>query len=250
MTFDIHAALPAALADRSGAWAFIRAFAADRGASIEAGDGYDAADLDASAARLGITLPAALRELYELVGRRGDLTSNHDVLLPPDKLYVEDGVLVFREENQGVAWWGVRPGGDDPAVIFMYSMADPTAEEWAAWLPRLSHAAIEMVLSETVLFDDELVDVIDFVPEEIAELPENLPELAFPGYPESEDPGNRVRWFAGPDLIARFDGGVLMVRARTEEDLETFYDAISGDEAEMNEADGTDGTGKADETDG
>lgn len=188
MTFDIHAALPSALADRAGAWEFIRAFAADRSRPIGASDGYDPAELDASAARLGVPLPIALRELYELVGRRADLTSNHDVLLPPDKLYIEDGVLVFREENQGVAWWGIRPGGDDPAVIASFSLAEPDVER------------------------------------------------------ECEDPGNRVRWFAGPDLLARYDGGMILVRARTEEDLERFFDAVCGeDEDGDGEEDGRDG---------
>ncbi|MFI6983039.1 SMI1/KNR4 family protein [Embleya sp. NPDC050154] len=242
MTFDIHAALPSALADRAGAWEFIRAFAADRSRAIGASDGYDPTELDASAARLGVPLPTALRELYELVGRRADLTSNHDVLLPPDKLYIEDGVLVFREENQGVAWWGIRPDGDDPAVIASYSLAEPDVERWSAWLPRFSLAAIETVLSEVLLFDDELVEAIEFAPEEVEQLPEGLTELAFPGYPECEDPGNRVRWFAGPDLLARYDGGMILVRARTEEDLERFFDAVCGEEEdEDGEEDGRDG---------
>ncbi|MEU0936702.1 MULTISPECIES: SMI1/KNR4 family protein [unclassified Embleya] len=232
MTFDIHAALPAALADRAGAWAFIRAFAADRGGAIEAADGYDPAELDASAARLGVELPSALRELYELLGRRVDLTSNHDVLLPPDKLYVEDGVLVFREENQGVAWWGVRPGGDDPAVLAAYDEAEPAAERWSAWLPRLSVAAVEIVLSEVLLFDDELVEAIEFAPEEIERLPAETRELPFPGYPECEEPGNRVRWFAGPDLLARYDGAMIVFRARTEEHLDRFFDTVCDEDDE------------------
>ncbi|MGC0418675.1 SMI1/KNR4 family protein [Embleya sp. AB8] len=236
MTFDIHAALPTALADRAGAWEFIRAFAADRSRAIGDADGYDAAELDASAARLGVELPAALRELYRLLGRREDLTSNHDVLLPPDKLYVEDDVLVFREENQGVAWWGVRLGGEDPAVVVSYSPATPTAEHWTAWLPKLSLAAVEMVLSETVLFDDKLMEAQDLDPEDLDELPEEMAELAFPGYPESEPPGERVRWFAGPNLLGRYDGGMMLIRARTEEHLELFFDAVCGPDEDEDEA--------------
>ncbi|MYS82959.1 hypothetical protein [Embleya scabrispora] len=237
MTFDIHAELPAALADRAGAWEFIRAFAADRTEAIGAADGYDPAELDASAARLGVRLPTALRELYELLGRRGDLTSNHDVLLAPDRLYVEDGVLVFREENQGVAWWGVRPDGDDPAVLARYGMAAQPADPWSAWLPRLSMAAVEIVLSEILLFDDELVEAIELAPEEIDRLPEEMREVAFPGYPECDEPGNRVRWFASPDLLARYDGAMIVFRARTEEDMEYFFDVVCGDEDDEDEPD-------------
>ncbi|MET7301280.1 SMI1/KNR4 family protein [Embleya sp. NPDC005575] len=232
MTFDIHAALPAALADRAGAWEFIRALAADRAKAIGAADGYDPAELDASAARLGVRLPTALRELYDLLGRRDDLTSNHDVLLAPDKLYVEDGVLVFREENQGVAWWGVRPDGEDPAVLARYD----TAEPWSAWLPRLSVAAMEIVLSEILLFDDELVEAIELAPEEVDQLPEEMRELAFPGYPECEESGNRVRWFTSPDLLARYDGGMVVFRARTEEDMEYFFDVVCGEDEDEPDA--------------
>ncbi|MFF7248479.1 SMI1/KNR4 family protein [Embleya sp. NPDC008237] len=235
MTFDIHAALPAALADRAGAWQFIRAFAADRTEAIGVADGYDRAELDASAARLGVAVPTALRELYELLGRRHDLTSNHDVLLAPDKLYVEDGVLVFREENQGVAWWGVRPDGDDPAVLARYSLAEPAEETWSAWLPRLSVAAVEIVLSEVLLFDDELVEAIELAPEEIERLPEEMRELPFPGYPECEEPGNRVRWFASAELLARYDGGMIVFRARTEDDMEYFFDVVCGEDDDEGE---------------
>lgn len=238
MTFDIHAALPAALADRAGAWEFVRAFAADRARAIGPADGYTPAELDASAARLGVPLPAALRELYGLLGRRTDLTSNHDVLLPPDKLYVEDGLLVFREENQGVAWWGVRPDGDDPEVSVSFSMAEPVEEPWSAWLHRFSLAAVEIVLSETLLFDDDLVEAVELDTDDLDLLPEAMRELAFPGYPESESAGNRIRWFAGPDLLGRHDGTMIVFRARTEDDQEAFFDAVCGpDEDDEDEPD-------------
>jgi hypothetical protein len=243
MTFDMHAAMPAALAGRSGAWEFVRAFAADRATSIEAGDGCTAEVLDACEARLGLALPAAVREWYELLGLRGDLTNNHDVLLGPEKIYLEDGALVFREENQGVCWWGVRVDdpSPDPAVIVRFDTARPADREWSAWLPTFSAAAIELVMSETMLFDDDLVDACDTAEtndEALRMLRARLRLLPFPAYPgepayrggeaDSRDaPGSL--WFVTEDLFARYDPGLVTVRARNEAALDEICGWLPGE---------------------
>lgn len=49
-------------------------------------DGYTPAELDAAQARLGLPLPAALRDAYQLLGQRHDLTDNQDSLLAPKDL--------------------------------------------------------------------------------------------------------------------------------------------------------------------
>src|SRR6476469_402671 len=51
-------------------------------------------------ARLGVTLPAALREWYRFAGRRQDFIGNMDYLLPPEELAWIGNVLVFCYENQ------------------------------------------------------------------------------------------------------------------------------------------------------
>ncbi|WP_223184536.1 SMI1/KNR4 family protein [Streptomyces sp. CBMA152] len=86
-------------------WRFIQGFAAHWADALEHGDGWTEADLVAAEERLGVRLPVAMREAYLLFGRRRDLTSNHDELLAPDELYVDDAgeALVFRHENQGAA---------------------------------------------------------------------------------------------------------------------------------------------------
>lgn len=68
--------------------------------------------------------------------RRG-LTSNHDVLLGPAGLYVDDAkeALVFRHENQGAASWGILLDSlldedEDPAVVVRLDLADKSAERW------------------------------------------------------------------------------------------------------------------------
>ncbi|WP_406447326.1 hypothetical protein [Streptomyces sp. NBC_00876] len=88
------------------AWTSIQDFAAQRvGAAPGRGDGWTQADLDVAEERLGLGLPTALREAYLLFGRRQDLTSNHDVLLGPAELYVDDAkeALVFRQERRAAA---------------------------------------------------------------------------------------------------------------------------------------------------
>ena len=58
---------------------------------------------------LGCPLPRALHEFHGLVGGRTDVVADQDPLLPPHEVFVHDecgGVLVFRSENQGCAFWG------------------------------------------------------------------------------------------------------------------------------------------------
>ncbi|MFE5676334.1 hypothetical protein ACFQ7B_06395 [Streptomyces erythrochromogenes] len=92
---------------------------------------------------MGVRLPAAPGEAYRLLGRRRDLTGNHDVLLDPAELYVDDAeeALVFRRGNQGAASWGILLDGltdDDPAVLVRPDLAVKSAERWENWLDRLS----------------------------------------------------------------------------------------------------------------
>ncbi|MFF0413570.1 hypothetical protein ACFYUY_24420 [Kitasatospora sp. NPDC004745] len=86
--FDIHTRLPAALTDRAQTGRFIADFAASWHQPLWPGDGWSAEQLAACEHRLGLALPAALRETYLLLGRRSDLTANHDTLLRPDELHV------------------------------------------------------------------------------------------------------------------------------------------------------------------
>src|SRR5687768_8324301 len=69
-------------------------------------DGHTEGELDSTLTRLRCTLPLALREWYRLAGRRNDVWNQQDHLLPPDKLDIDDGVLTFYAENQGVTFWG------------------------------------------------------------------------------------------------------------------------------------------------
>ncbi|HWO62854.1 MAG TPA: SMI1/KNR4 family protein [Umezawaea sp.] len=212
-----------ALDDRAAAWAFIRDFAAEWVSPLTADDGCDDAELDAAEARLGVRLPAALREAYRLFGRREDLTCNQDRLLPPDKLVVEQGLLLFREENQWVAHWGVPVEDldqDDPRVVMTVDLADPNADPKTPWFDRVSVACVEMVMSEALYVPEDLATCYEVTPEDVEVLERWATRLPLPDYP-----GENSRWFAGPDLLLREDGKAwLWVRARTEEALDAFVD--------------------------
>ncbi|MFE3525326.1 SMI1/KNR4 family protein [Streptomyces sp. NPDC059161] len=188
-------------------------FAAHWATPLGEGDGWDEAELVAAEERLGLRLPVALREAYKLLGRRGDLTSNRDVLLAPAELYVDasrEG-LVFRHENRGAASWGVLLTDlpkEDPAVFIRADLADKTAEKWESRLERLSPAFVEFVLSESLHAPEGLCDFLSDLDEDgIAVLERNCTRLPFPGYPLGEEESG-VRSERGGRIAGRRRGAL------------------------------------------
>jgi hypothetical protein len=75
--------------------------------------------LDKTEQRLGHAVPRALRAHYEVAGNERQFNRSMQRFLPPSKWFVDQGRLVFLEENQSVRWWGVSlksRGAKDPAV--------------------------------------------------------------------------------------------------------------------------------------
>jgi hypothetical protein len=172
--------------------------------------------------RLGLVLPPAFREAYGLLGWRDDLTSNHDRLRPLDELEVDERgeALVFRDENQGAATWGVLLadlGEDDPPVVMKADLALKEEERWEGWMGRFSLACVEIVLAESVHdLEDGDTEILE----------RDFRRVPLPDYPE----GAGTRWFAGPDVVVRDDGGAwLSVRARTAEVLDRLRERMPGD---------------------
>ncbi|MFE1873004.1 SMI1/KNR4 family protein [Streptomyces sp. NPDC059496] len=232
--FDLAESLARGVEGRSGAWRFIKGFAAHWASALESGDGWTEDDLVAAEERLGVRLPVTMREAYLLFGRRRDLTSNHDVLLSPAELYVDDAkeALVFRHENQGASSWGIRLDrlqDDDPAVFIRADLADKSAEQWEGWLERLSLCFVEIVLSESVQAGEAPCDFLGPDDDSIELLEENCLQLSFPAYPIGEEE-HATRWFLGQDVLLRDDDGMaILARGRTEEDLDRIRDQIPGD---------------------
>ncbi|MEU2129793.1 SMI1/KNR4 family protein [Streptomyces sp. NPDC018352] len=233
--FDLVQSLAVGTESRGDAWQFIREFVANWAEPLGDDDGWTEADLVAAEERLGVQLPRTLRDGYLLFGRRRDLTRNHDVLLSPSELHVDDSkeALVFRHENQGAASWGIlleALGEEDPAVFIRADLADKTAERWEGWLERLSLALIDIVLSEFLQADDEYCDFLDVLDDQGIEALERVcTRLPFPAYPLCEaEPG--IRWFLGDDVLVRDDGGMaVLARGRTEEGINRIRDLVPGD---------------------
>ncbi|MFD0019812.1 SMI1/KNR4 family protein [Streptomyces sp. NPDC058382] len=233
--FDMAHSLAVGVEDRGGAWEFVRGFAENWSAALSDGDGWAEADLAAAEERLGIRLPLALREAYLLFGRRQDITSNHDVLLGPSQLHVDEAeeALVFRHENQGAASWGIlldELSAEDPAVFVRADLADKSAECWERWLERLSLCFVEIVLSESLQADDGLCDFLgDFDHHGVEVLEQNCARLPLPECSTAEQEG-AVRWFLGRDVLLRDDDGAcLLARGRTQSALDGIRELIPGD---------------------
>ncbi|MEV0180092.1 SMI1/KNR4 family protein [Streptomyces sp. NPDC050625] len=148
------------------------------GSPLQSEDGCSVDELRAAESDLGFELPANLREVCALLGRRDDLTRQQDPLVPQAGLYVDDaqgGVLVFRRENQDCASWAIPLAqieqDDPPGVVESHQ---GSCELPDALAPRL-HARYARV---------------------------ELPDYAM--WASEED--SPVRWYAAPGRLLRRDG--------------------------------------------
>lgn len=227
------AQLFAGIRDARSALVFIEWFAREWLTPLRDGDGCTAEEVAAVEERLGLRLPASVVSFYRLLGKRRDLTSNQDRLLPLNSLTVEDGVLIHRIEAQGCASWGIPVSdlgsADPPVVCGGYRDGSP----WRRFLGSFSLAAVEMVLYEAVFagvegcHDNRELDDADGV--RLEDLYERLP---FPDYPcwwqPEVQPG--IRWFAGPDILLREDSRTwLWVLTRDSASLVRVRDALPGE---------------------
>lgn len=216
--------------DRDRAWDFVRAFTAAFGRAVLEGDGVADSRLYAVEERLGAAIPQALREAYLLFGQRIDLTAAQDRFVAPEHLEVDaNGVLIFRVENQHCAWWGIPAGAvnsDDPPVLVN------VGDGWVPYSDRLTLALVEMVLSETMFSADERAgDNRELDDVAYAVLIEEFDRLPLPDFPFwAGMDGSSIRWFAGPDVLLRDDGGSwLWVHGRTPEALQKVRERLPGD---------------------
>ena len=227
--------LASAIGTREDTWLFIRDFADGWLSPLGADDGCGEDELAAVEQRLGVRLPAAIREAYALLGKRPDLTSNHDCLLSPEEIDVDytEEALIFRTENQGAASWGVpldQLHEADPPVAIRMHMADWHDESWDAWLPRFSLACVEIVLSESLHSSTALRGFKRQTADDTRLLEERFAPLPLPEYPTSQTAVPPIRWYAGPDVLLRDDQRVhLWARARTPVALEDARHALPGD---------------------
>ena len=112
-------------------------------------DGLKGKDVEKAEARLGIRLPAALKDFYLSVGAVPDLCSIHNIVFHPRDLIIEEGYLLFMDEYQSVVSWGIKRKD--------LSKADP-----AAWQRNNS---AEKWYSERKSFTQLLISMFDWYQE-------------------------------------------------------------------------------------
>lgn len=105
------------------------------------GLGFDA--VDSELARLSLRIPEALRTYYALAGRHR-ANNLHNRLLPLAELKWCEDMLVFMEENQVVALWGVRR--DDAATLPDPVVWQGTCGEPMEWYPE-EHSVSSFILA-------------------------------------------------------------------------------------------------------
>ena len=107
----------ARLAARKNHWPLLGDWTETWCHSFQESDGYFEAELDRAESRLGVKLPAALKELYRFAGHR--LSKLNDPLIEPQELEAIQNIIPFWAENQYVVTWGIKIDDlslDDPAV--------------------------------------------------------------------------------------------------------------------------------------
>ncbi|KAE8383712.1 hypothetical protein BDV26DRAFT_287134 [Aspergillus bertholletiae] len=206
--FDLCKQITPAVRGRCETWNFIRSFASHWVTSLEEADGYSESVLSAAEERLGISLPAALKEAYALFGCRSDLTRNQEYLLEPTALYIDHDALIFRHENQGAALWGILLADlqhPDPPVYHRRCLVDNVMEEWKIWLGRFSLACLDLILWESLYGSRMPTELRESDDKDLAVVEQLFSELpSFEGS-DSYTPFG-VRWFTGTDLLLCYTG--------------------------------------------
>lgn len=82
------------------------------GRQLTAQDGIESKILRSEEKRLGLTIPSALKEFYQAVGKLPQFMSAFQLFALPEQLYIKDDLLVFLEENQGECYWAVNEQGN------------------------------------------------------------------------------------------------------------------------------------------
>jgi len=231
--FDVAEALRSARTD-GVLLRFIEEFAAAFSRRpISDGDGVDESELREAEERVAARLPSALREAYLLFGRRADLTSIQDPLLPPSALRLDaaGAVLVFREENQSCASWGVPLDAlteHDPRVLV------ERGDGWFPFLDSMSLAVVELVLQETALLDESRLNICELPANEVSKVLTGYSRVEFPDYPNwASEEFSPVRWYSAPGRLLRVDGtgssSWLIASGQREPDLYAMVREIPGD---------------------
>ena len=235
--FDLTAEIAGAAVERSSVWRFVARFAEYwLGEPLDATSGVPAEQIEAREAELGVRLPPAVREFYGLVGRRHDLFSNQDVLLSlvQRQIYVDEGALIVRHENQGVCRWGIlleHLDQEDPPVVVLADLADKSHGQWEPWTETFSAAIVQWLVYESCMRSGvgDLATEFDR-PADLAAVTGRGRPLAIAPFPVGHlSVQTEARWFLTDDVIVLADDTAILISARTQEAADGFRDRYPAD---------------------
>lgn len=189
-------------------------------------EGFQTEELDDCEQRLGIKLPATLREWYGLFGRREDVWNLQDKFLGPQEIDDEGGVLQFYIENQAVTAWGVIISDlekDDPPVAWRNAEG-----EWEPQSSSVSEFALHM-FALSLQFSAP-VRVYGIANQACRErIVTGLPRLGFPDFGWCG-----FQLFGYRDLVVNLDGiDHVTVVALTERALRPFQELVNEQDFEV-----------------
>jgi DNA-directed RNA polymerase specialized sigma24 family protein len=164
------------------------------------GDGLTEETIAAGETRLGVRLPAVLREWYRIAGKRDDLTVTQVALWLPDELVSNDAGLVCFAEAKGPNRWIIRRADmeqEDPPVY----RADSTAETPES--PTLTEFLLLMLAQDIILSHEwsgfgSFWEPAENVLNELAVSRMGTSEWRWPQYP--------TRFYEGTNLLVMTNG--------------------------------------------
>lgn len=205
--FNAHK-LAARLSTREDRWSLLQDFIAEWHGPLESNDGYSEAEIDAAEQRLGLKLPLALRELYQLAGRWEDVfVATQNFLVSPEELEVEEGLLEFYCENQGNVHWGIKPDDLqllDPPVYLNDSGLHDEPQEAIRENETLSEFVLQMVVCDTTVALDRSIAKKDTGGQMVARIKHDYIRFDFS---EWHWPGRPVDFYGTEDTLAIISAG-------------------------------------------
>jgi len=116
-------------------------------------DGIAVSDLDDVFTEMKITVPQALREFLHAVGNSEDLMEAYYYFWDPEELEIEDGYLLFMEDEEEAYTWGMRADQADVPDPIVWRRNNATGE----WI------------NEEGTFSEFVFDMLDWVFNEVDE---------------------------------------------------------------------------------
>ncbi|MFG2247077.1 hypothetical protein [Spirillospora sp. NPDC048823] len=212
--FDLVDELAAGLENADAAFRFISRYCAAWTTPLARPDAYSLGEVQEVERRLGIALPASLREALLLFSRRyvGSVDPDRSLmhrLIGVERFDIDADLraLMYQAENQGVWERYVRLEDmhlDDPPTF-------QTTNDYSELRPftdRLSVALLDLVLREHWWHDKRLIVYGELRQEQIADLADRFEELALSSVVPCYDwivPMSPDRWFLAPEVLVHLE---------------------------------------------